>query len=208
MKNGNIEILEQAILSQAQIEAQRLLDEAEVRAERIVAQADAEARTEAERILERARTATEALRRQMAATTQLEAQNLRLRRREEILNRAFESARRRLHSLVEQPEYEALASDLVREGVARLGGHTNKVIVRADPQTRTLLEGGGLSRLAESLQVHLELGPPLAWGTGVVLETAEGHRRYDNTLESRLERMREELRTPVYRRLIEGKEGG
>jgi V/A-type H+-transporting ATPase subunit E len=204
MKKGNVEILAQAILSQAQIEAQRVLDEAEVRAERTLEQTEEEVEAEAARILERARTAAESMRRQMAATAQLEAQNLRLRRREEILNRAFEAARERLSSLPAQPGYRDLVRELVREGVARLGGHTDRVIVRADPETQVLLEEGLLSHIAESFQVQLELGPPLTWGTGVVLETAEGHRRYDNTLESRLERMREDLRTSVYRLLVQG----
>jgi vacuolar-type H+-ATPase subunit E/Vma4 len=43
------------------------------------------------------------------------------------------------------------------------------------------------------------MGETLEQGTGVVVETLDGHRQLDNTLETRLKRMEEALRTPVYR---------
>jgi vacuolar-type H+-ATPase subunit E/Vma4 len=48
----------------------------------------------------------------------------------------------------------------------------------------------------------VQLGTSLTEGTGVIVETAEGHRQYDNTLEARLSRLQEELRSPVYRLLL------
>ena len=35
-----------------------------------------------------------------------------------------------------------------------------------------------------------------------MLETPDGHRRYDNTLETRLARMKDDLRTPIYHILM------
>ena len=59
-----------------------------------------------------------------------------------------------------------------------------------------------MAGLEKDLAVQLELGEPLERGTGVVLVTADGHRRYDNTLETRLSRMQAALRTPVYHILM------
>ena len=65
-----------------------------------------------------------------------------------------------------------------------------------------MLDGKALLDLQEELAVQLELGDPPERGTGVVLVTADGHRRYDNTLETRLGRMQAALRTPVYHILM------
>jgi vacuolar-type H+-ATPase subunit E/Vma4 len=65
-----------------------------------------------------------------------------------------------------------------------------------------MLDGQVLTDLGQELAVQLELGEPLERGTGVVIVTADGHRRYDNTLETRLDRMQAGLRTPVYHILM------
>ncbi len=204
MTEGDIEVLERAILNEARAEAQRVLADAQAEADRINRRAYEDAGAEAEEILSSAREAVEIVRRQATATAQLEAQTLKLRRREEMLNRAFESARQRLPSLVEAPGYADLVRELLSEGVERLKVHADLLVVRADERTQRLLSGGLLSEAEAQFAIHLDLGPPLTGRTGLVVETAEGHRRYDNTLETRLGRMRDELRTPVYRLLTEG----
>lgn len=204
MTNGNIEALERAILNEAQADARRILADAEAETDRIQRQARERANAEAEAIQEGARKAVEALQQQTTATAQLEAQNLKLRRREALLSRAFDVARKQLPSIVEEPGYEDLARDLLHEGVVQLGGHADTLIVRADPATQKVLTEDFLSEVEERLHVNLDLGRPLTRRTGLILETPEGHWQYDNTLETRLERMREDLRSPVYRVLTEG----
>ena len=78
----------------------------------------------------------------------------------------------------------------------------SKLVVLADDETRRALDKAALADLAQELAVQLELGETLERGTGVVIVTADGHRRYDNTLETRLERMQATLRAPVYHILM------
>jgi vacuolar-type H+-ATPase subunit E/Vma4 len=74
--------------------------------------------------------------------------------------------------------------------------------VRADGNAHTILADGLLAELSQQLNVQLDLGQPLEQGTGVVAETLDGHRTYDNTMEARLDRWQETLRAPVYRLLM------
>ena len=55
----------------------------------------------------------------------------------------------------------------------------------------------------DSTTVTLTLGDRLETGTGIILATPDGRRRYDNTFETRLARMEDGLRTAVYHILME-----
>ncbi len=50
--------------------------------------------------------------------------------------------------------------------------------------------------------MELRLGEPLKKSTGVLIETSDQRLRYDNTLETRLNRMQNSLRTFVYHLLM------
>lgn len=56
--------------------------------------------------------------------------------------------------------------------------------------------------MSKELNITIRLGEPLKRGLGVMVETQDGHRQFDNTLETRLRRMKETLRSPVYHILM------
>jgi vacuolar-type H+-ATPase subunit E/Vma4 len=93
-----------------------------------------------------------------------------------------------------------VARHLVRDAVTHLG--SDNVLVRADAETRKVLRPDVLAELATELGVYMRAGEPLSEGTGIVLETPDGHCRYDNRLDTRLARIQSALRTPVYRILV------
>ena len=195
----NIKALRQAITEEAREEAQRILDDTQTQAQAIYQQAEAQVNTKRETLLARAREASEKLHDQTVALAQIEAQTLKLQRREQILSRVFAQARQQIASAPQWPDYAQIARRLVRDAVAHLG--TDNALVRADVETQKVLSPEVLADLASELGVYLRAGKALTDGTGVVLETPDGHRRYDNRLETRLARMKGTLRTPVYRLL-------
>ena len=89
---------------------------------------------------------------------------------------------------------------LLKEALEHLG--SNSAIVQADPHTLGLLSSTVLESITKESGVKLELGEPLKQGTGLIVRTSDGHRQYDNTLETRLNRMQDSLRNPVYRLLM------
>ncbi|NLF01626.1 MAG: hypothetical protein GX601_11685 [Anaerolineales bacterium] len=197
---SNIEALERVILEEANEDARRILNEAQARAEQVQRQAQTEASAEQETILRRARQEAETVRSHAVAIAQRDAQGLRLRRREQLLERAFVVARQHIPAIVDRPDYARVVRELVREGLQNLGA--DEVVIRADERTQQALTDEMLAEMSRGLGVRLRIGEPLSRGTGVLMETADGHRRFDNTFEARLARMQEALRTRVYQILM------
>jgi vacuolar-type H+-ATPase subunit E/Vma4 len=112
----------------------------------------------------------------------------------------FAEAHERLPHLVERPDYRDVVFALVREAVIRL--NTAELLVRMDTATRRILTDATLDQVSREMGVELQAGDPLEHGVGVVVETPDGHRRYDNTLDSRLTEMQQPLRAPVYHLLM------
>jgi V/A-type H+-transporting ATPase subunit E len=197
---GTEDALRDAILEEAKGEANQILTDAESQAAHIQQQVQAEINTERETILQRAQEEAEELRSHAAAVAQLEAQTLKLKRREQLLERVFVNTRQRLASAPQWPDYKQIVHNLIREAVERL--NVDEATVQADKETQQLLDDEMLNVLEKESGARLHIGEPLNEGTGVVLETLDGHRRYDNTLETRLARMQDELRAPVYHTLM------
>lgn len=200
MDGENVETVRQAVLSQVHAEVREMLEEAEAEVESLRQEAEREAESQHAALLRQARDEAELLREQAVAEARIRAQQVKLSRREDLLDRTFEAAREQLRAAPESPAYPQTVRRLVQEGVKRVG--TDEAVIRLDERTQRAL-GDQLPDLFASLEqelgVRLALGEPVQENTGVVVQTTDGHRRYDNTLEARLARVQETLRAPVYR---------
>lgn len=196
----DIEMLARAILAEARDEAEQIKAEAKEKAESIRKRAQEQAEQERRGIMDRAREDAERLRGQAAATAQLKARSLQLTNREQILDRVFKSARERLPEVQKRPDYEEIAAQLVREALVQL--RVNKAQVRADKTTEHLLKKGMLRDLSKELNGQFDSAAELEEGVGVVVDAADGKLHYDNTLETRLQRLEGTLRAAVYKMLI------
>jgi vacuolar-type H+-ATPase subunit E/Vma4 len=197
---GSIESLNQAVFGEAREEAEKVLVEARAEVDEIIKNAREQAQAERKKILEHASQEAERIRRQSSATAELWARTLQMKRREALLNNVFETARKQLHTVQEWSNYEEIARNLLMRAVDRLGVKTAKV--RADQTTRKLLADGIMDEIMKEMDVELQMGEELEQGTGIIVETLDGHRRYDNTLETLLDRMKNSLRSPVYHILM------
>jgi vacuolar-type H+-ATPase subunit E/Vma4 len=196
----SIQALSRTVQSEARAEAEQILADAKAKAEAIQQRAQGQAAAERTEILERASREAEHIRSQAIATTQLKARTLQLERREKLLDSAFEAVRQQLPAVQQRADYDQIARHLLREALIHLGADTAQI--RADEQTLTLLTDQMLAGVSKELGVQAQLGTPLKQGTGVIVETVHGHRQYDNTLETRLSRLQNVLRSPVYHLLM------
>ncbi|MBN1487895.1 MAG: hypothetical protein JW981_09660 [Anaerolineae bacterium] len=201
-RRNDIEALEAAIMAEAEDEARQILDEAHLKAKAIYQQAQAKAHEEREALLSQAHEEAAALRSGTLATTQLEAQTLKLRRRERILDQVFNEVSKKLMTMLQSPSYQQSAYGLLQEAIEHLNIQEVALVILADEQTRTLLGVDKLKELEAQYGVNLQFGEPLAQSTGVIVQTTDAHRRYDNTLEARLARKHDVLRASVYRILM------
>jgi vacuolar-type H+-ATPase subunit E/Vma4 len=196
----NIESLSRAMESEAKAEAVQIRTNAQAKAEEIRQRARQQAETVRNEILARAQQEADRLRGQVIATTQMKARTLELDHREKLLDSVFEDARKQLSSIEQWSDYNEIAHKLLKEAVQQLGA--GKIQVRADEQTQKEIAKLKLEQLSTELGAEISLGKPLSQGMGVISETIDGHLQYDNTLETRLDRLQNGLRSPVYHILI------
>lgn len=196
----NVELLSVAVLNEAQTEAEKILTEARQKAEQIRKRGEEQAAAVRKEILARANQEAERLRNQAIANAQLKARSLQLESRERLLNEVFQAAQKQLPSVQHWSDYRETAERLLREALVSL--HNSKLQIRADELTHSMITDALLNRLSDELHLQLSVGDPLLDKTGVIVETADGHLNYDNTLETRLGRLQAVLRSPVYHILM------
>ena len=191
----DIEMLERAILTEARDEAEQIKAEAKEKADAIRQRAQGQAEAERKAILDRARDDTERLRGQAVATAQLKARSSQLAHREQLLERVFKAVKEQLPHVQKRPDYDEIATMLLREAITQL--RVNKAEVRADETTQKALKKS-LNEISKELNAELTIGNVLEEGTGVVVDAGDGKLHYDNSLETRLNRLQSTLRSSVY----------
>ena len=196
----DIEMLERAIMVEANEEAAQLLTEAKEKADAIRKRAQAEVEAERKLILDRAKQDADRLRSQALATTQLKSRSAQLDEREKLLDSVFEEVKKQLDAIKKRPDYDAIATLLLRESLTQL--RVNKAEIKADELTQKALKKGALDEISKELKGEFTLSGALEEGTGVVVDAADGKIHYDNTLETRLSRLQSALRSSVYKVLM------
>ena len=199
-ESQDIEMLERAILTEVNDEAEQIKAEAKEKADAIRKRAQEQAEAERRAILDRAREEAERLRGQAVATAQLKARSSQLTHREQLLERVFKAVKEKLPNVQNRPDYEEIAAMLLREALTQL--RVNKADVRADEATLNILKKSALRDISKDLNGEFKDGDVLEEGTGVVVDAADGKLHYDNTLETRLRRLQGTLRSAVYQVLI------
>ena len=193
----DIEMLDRAIMVEAREEADQLLAEAKEKADAIRKRAQQEAEAERKLILDRARQDADRLRSQASATAQLKSRSTQLEAREKVLESVFEEVKKQLSAVKKRPDYNAIATMLVREALTQL--KVTEAEIRADEATQKVLK---LDEISKELNGKFTFGGKLEEGTGIVVNAGGGKTFYDNTLETRLSRLQGTLRSSVYKALM------
>jgi V/A-type H+-transporting ATPase subunit E len=195
----NVQALTRTVLNEAHAEAEKILAETQAKAQAVQEHAQEQASAERTEMLARASQEAERLHSQAVSSAQLQARTAELERREKLLDSVFDAARQQLSDIPQRADYDQIARELLRQALVNLGADTARI--RADERARTVLTDQVLAEISEELGVQVTHGAPLEHGVGLIVQTADGHREYDNTLEARLERMQNTLRVPVMRLL-------
>ena len=196
----NLESLSRAILSDAHAEADQILTDAKARADAIRQNAQNQAKSERDELLGHAAQEAERLHSQAMAASDLKARTMMLARREKLLDNVFNAVRKQLPMVQQWSDYEKDVLPLLRDALSHL--NAPKITVRADEFTLKFLTDNVLDEISKELNETLKLGKPLEHGTGVWVETVDGHLHYDNTLETRLSRIQNQIRSQVYHLLM------
>lgn len=203
---GSLDTLQNAVMAEVKQEAEEILEAARSRAEEYRTSVAESAQQDAASLLSQARKQAVRTREQAEAQARLDAQHQLLQRRERLLDTVFDTAAQRLDDIVQSAAYAQLAYRLAHDAAGRIAGSSQKVLLRADAATEKVL-APILGKLGEDVGVPVEMGESLPDGHGILAQTADGHRRYDNRLETRLARLKDELRAPVYH-ILNGEDAG
>jgi V/A-type H+/Na+-transporting ATPase subunit E len=156
-------------------------------------------RLEAERtrIIESAKKQAENLKRQIVGSSRLAARNQELLMIENAVNNAFEEARKKLAASGGKDSYRTLMASLVEESVSSVG--SDEVVVECNRNDAAELVSKILADLqkknprikAKVSDQHIE-----AIG-GIRVKSADGTMTYDNTIDSRIERLKPLIRKNI-----------
>ena len=196
----NIAELERAILIEARDEAEQMQVEAKEKADAIQRRAKEQAGSERKAILDRAQQDAERFRSQAVATAQLKARSSQLEHREKVLDNVFVEVKKQLDAVKKRSDYDAIAAMLLREALTEL--RVGKAEIRADESTQKALKKGALDQISKDLKGEFTINGGLDEGNGVVVDASGGKIHYDNTLETRLNRLQNTLRSAVYKVLM------
>jgi V/A-type H+-transporting ATPase subunit E len=149
------------------------------------------------RIVEAARKQAENLKRQIIGSARLAARNQELLTIENAVNKAFEDAKKKLQGLKSTDSYKDLLKQMVEESISAVGG-SNTVMVECNKNDTELvrkavseLQDSGKVQQARVSDQHIDvLG-------GIRIKSSDGTMTYDNTLDSRIERLKPLIRKNI-----------
>jgi len=148
------------------------------------------------RIVESAKKQAENLKRQIIGSARLAARNQELLTIENAVNTAFEDARKKLASSGGKDSYRALLSGIIEESVSSVG--SGEVVIECNLNDIELVREilGDLQRRNPRIQARVSDQPVDVLG-GIRVKSADGTMTFDNTLDSRIERLKPLIRKNI-----------
>ena len=168
------------------------LDEAQAEALRVVSTALDEFVRERASIEEAGRAEREAARQRILSTAEIQAKNMAIAAVEEEVGRVFEAALSRLAKEAEGDGFKQVMDRLLDEAVRLIG---KDIVVESNEKGIEMLreivaKGGHKVKITVSDKPIKTIG-------GLRAISADGLTRFDNTLEARLERLKQSLRSEI-----------
>jgi V/A-type H+-transporting ATPase subunit E len=150
------------------------------------------------RIVEGARKQAENLKRQIIGSARLASRNQELVTIENAVNKAFEEAKKKLQASSSTDSYQDLLKRMVQESISSIGA-SNAVIIECNKNDAEIVrkavselrDAGKVQQQAEVSNHYIDvLG-------GIRIKSSDGTMTYDNTMDSRIERLKPLIRKNI-----------
>lgn len=196
------------ILNDAKSEAEQILNKVKAEVEALKEEATREARSKLESELAKFKEAYEEEAKRKIVEAKIKAKEKWLEEREALINRVVERVKERLINFINTPQYLKALELLIEEAAIAIGGG-DLVVQLNERDSRMNVD---LERVAERVSsktgtnTKLQLSETkLRCMGGAIVATRDRNLIYDNTLESRLERLIAEMRVKTSKLLfVEG----
>ena len=144
----------------------------------------------------------ENLRRQIVGSSRLAARNKQLVLIETAVNDAFEKAKAKLASSNKQESYKVLIITMLENSISAIG--SDEVIVECNKNDLDIVKNAITDLSKNKVRVKVSDKPINVIG-GIRVRSADGSMTYDNTLDSRIERLKPLIRKNIVH-MIRGEE--
>ncbi len=152
--------------------------------------------TEYNRILEGARKQGDNLKRQIVGSSRLSARNRQLVLIERAVNDTFEKAKTILASSNKENSYRLLMRKILKDSVTMID--SDQVIVECNKNDIELVEKAISDSFNDNNKIKIKMSDhPLNAIGGIRLTSADGSMTFDNTLDSRIERLKPLIRKSI-----------
>lgn len=152
--------------------------------------------SEYNRILEGARKQGDNLKRQIVGSSRLSARNRQLVLIERAVNDTFEKAKTILASSNKENSYRLLMRKILKDSVTMID--SDQVIVECNKNDIELVEKAISDSFKDNNKIKIKMSDhPLNAIGGIRLTSADGSMTFDNTLDSRIERLKPLIRKSI-----------
>jgi len=208
MSSGIEKIIAEIEKSAAQ-ESEAVLSEARKRADRVLAEARAEALRRERAVLLKGEQEANQEAQRIVAEARIRARRAEIDAREKVLQQALDQAQQMLQAMTAQgAAYKAALERLTYAAAISSGAEALEILM--SQRDRQLLSQDDLRGIAARISSEQGIAARLTCAQesldcrgGVVLRSADGRVRVDNTFEARLDRLRHALRTEAARLLFQ-----
>jgi V/A-type H+/Na+-transporting ATPase subunit E len=152
------------------------------------------------RIVEAARKQAENLKRQIIGSARLASRNQELLTIENAVNKAFEEAKKKLQVSNGTDSYKDLLKQMVEESISAVGGSNNTVIIESNKNDAEIVRKA-VSELRDTSKMQQQKAEVSDQHVdvlgGIRIKSSDGTMTYDNTLDSRIERLKPLIRKNI-----------
>ncbi|MFW6110899.1 MAG: V-type ATP synthase subunit E [Thermoproteota archaeon] len=196
------ETIRKKIISDAKERAERMKGEAREKADKILQEAGERAEEMKERELEKIKQHTEETRKQDIAEKKVDYHRRVQNYKSELIEDTFNEVRNRLREYVENPVYKETLNDLIIEAGTTLGG--GNLVIKLNERDKKEMSEDRLEEISERIteQTRTETDITVEEETvdtigGSMVTLSDQKATIDNTLEARLERIKDTGKTEI-----------
>ncbi len=188
------------VLSQKEAELISQIDSAYQESVKNLESSRGKLETERTRIVESAKKQAENLKRQIVGSSRLAARNQELLLIENNVNEAFERAKAWLASSSKDEAYRSLLAKIIEESIPAVGSDEVTIECNKNDADAVKKVAADLSKKNPKYRIKVSDQPISAIG-GVKVKSGDGTMSFDNTLDSRIERLKPLIRKNIARML-------
>ncbi len=185
------------VVQEALASMRRQLDDSEAEAYRIIERVEEELKRELSSIYEMGKAARDAARQRILSTAEIQARNMSIAVVEEEVSKIFETVMSKISRMADEDHFESVLKKLLDEAVKLIGGD---IVVESNEKGIQLLKKI-VSKNAYGVKIIIS-ERPIATVGGLRASSTDGSKRFDNTFEARLERIKPQLRNEIAKMII------